>query len=339
MRRAILLLAALAASGASAQDFRTEETKSVTGFDLERLKPKTIAFADRGSDELTDPGGLIKFEDWARERPVQKQFLSLYPSYVEPMATKTSADGTTRLQKEKLHIYVAEARFILAKPPGNVDLARYATLSVLQGIDDAITHKQIALNEVALLAPDAETANGLHPDRPWCEIRPNVICIQSRYKFEGQLPIGVRLINKLREGVKKVQEHLEFQSEIRLLLPQETDQDGLAKLTGLSSPVTGVLEQNIFYVNQVMRFGKFLAITQQHPTDPTKTIATAFMVLAVKTDVLEMKKEYANFPVLRNLVPAQVLAGKSSFNTGKSLSAGLPEYTRNRIKAIAGLLE
>ena len=37
-------------------------------------------------------------------------------------------------------------------------------------------------------------------------------------------------------------------------------QEGLAKLTGLSSPVTGVLEQNIFYVNQVMRFGKFLAI-------------------------------------------------------------------------------
>ena len=103
--------------------------------------------------------------------------------------------------------------------------------------------------------------------------------------------------------------------------------------------MTGVLEQNIFYVNQVMRFGKFLAITQRHPTDPNKTIATAFMALAVKTDVLEMKKEYESYPVLRNLVPAQVLAGKSSFNTGKSLSAGLPEYTRNRIKAIAGLLE
>jgi hypothetical protein len=341
MRGAILLLAAFAfASSASAQDFRIEEAKSVTALDLDGLKPKTIAFTDYKTDQLADPGsGLIKFEDWARERPVQKQFLSLYPSYVEPMATKTTPDGTQRLTKEKLHMYVAEARFVLAKAPDKVDLARYATLAVLQGMDAAITHKQIAANDVMFLQPNVETANGLNPDRPWCEAKPNVTCVQSSYKFEGQLPIGVRLINKLRDGVKKVQEHLEFQSEIRLLSPQEIDQEGLAKLTGVNSPVIGVLEQNIFYVNQVMRFGKFLAITQQHPTDPSKTVATAFMALAVKTDVLETKKEYENFPVLRNLVPAQVLAGKSSFNTGKSLSAGLPEYTRNRIKAIAGLLE
>ena len=44
-------------------------------------------------------------------------------------------------------------------------------------------------------------------------------------------------------------------------------------------------------------------------------------------------------PVLRNLVPAQVLAGNSSFNTGNSISAGLPKYSRNRIQAIAALLE
>jgi hypothetical protein len=31
--------------------------------------------------------------------------------------------------------------------------------------------------------------------------------------------------------------------------------------------------------------------------------------------------------------------GNSSFNTGTSISAGLPDYSRNRIKAIAGLLE
>jgi hypothetical protein len=38
-------------------------------------------------------------------------------------------------------------------------------------------------------------------------------------------------------------------------------------------------------------------------------------------------------------VPAQVLAGKSSFNSGKSLSAGLPLYARNQVKAIAAILE
>jgi hypothetical protein len=39
------------------------------------------------------------------------------------------------------------------------------------------------------------------------------------------------------------------------------------------------------------------------------------------------------------MVPAQVLMGHSSFNTGNSISAGLPSYTRNRIKALAALLQ
>jgi hypothetical protein len=43
-------------------------------------------------------------------------------------------------------------------------------------------------------------------------------------------------------------------------------------------------------------------------------------------------------PILRNLVPAQVLVGNSSFNSGTSLSAGLPAYARNEIKAVAGML-
>jgi hypothetical protein len=67
-------------------------------------------------------------------------------------------------------------------------------------------------------------------------------------------------------------------------------------------------------------------------------VATVFVALAVETDVLEKKKEYEKVPVLRNLVPAQVLMGQSSFNTGNSISAGLPEYARNRIRAVAALL-
>jgi hypothetical protein len=44
-------------------------------------------------------------------------------------------------------------------------------------------------------------------------------------------------------------------------------------------------------------------------------------------------------PVLRNLVPAQVLSGRSSFNTGNSISAGLPVYARNQVKAMAAILD
>ena len=110
------------------------------------------------------------------------------------------------------------------------------------------------------------------------------------------------------------------------------------RLTGISTPVTGVLEQNIFHVNQIPRFGKFLALLQPHPSDPNRTIATAYVALAIKAKVLESKKEYEQVPILRNLVPAQVLMGNSSFNTGHSISAGLPVYARNQIKAVAAIL-
>ena len=40
-----------------------------------------------------------------------------------------------------------------------------------------------------------------------------------------------------------------------------------------------------------------------------------------------------------NVDPAQVLVGNSSFNTGSSISAGLPVYARNQIKAVATILE
>jgi hypothetical protein len=62
-------------------------------------------------------------------------------------------------------------------------------------------------------------------------------------------------------------------------------------------------------------------------------------VLGVDSELFEKKKEYANVPVLRNLIPAQVIAGNSTFNTGDSISSGLPNYARNHLKAIAALLD
>ena len=102
--------------------------------------------------------------------------------------------------------------------------------------------------------------------------------------------------------------------------------------------VAGVLEQNIFYVNQILKFGKLLAVFQANPADANKTVVTAYMVLAVPESVFDKKKDFEKVPVLRNLVPASVLMGQSSFNSGDSISAGLPKYARNEIRTIANLL-
>ena len=117
------------------------------------------------------------------------------------------------------------------------------------------------------------------------------------------------------------------------------DEAALQKLTGISTPVAGMLEQSMFHVNQVMRFGKLIAVFQPNPADAKSTITTVVIALAVGSSTLEQKKKYENVPVLRNLVPSQVLLGNSSFNTGNSISAGLPVYVRNRIQAIAAILD
>jgi hypothetical protein len=332
------LLAAVSGTAADAQDFKIEEVTSAAGLAVNQLKPKTILFMDRPSEELIDPdAGLIRFEDWAQARPLEKQFLTPFPSYVEP-TVETTVDGVRKRFKEKLHMYVGEARFALSRAPDSIDLASYVSLPFIERIDPAIKHKLITSAE-AVSAKDPRAVHNQHPLRRWCEARPVTICIRSRYQFEGKLPLGIQIANKLRDAPKKIADYLEFESELTLRPPAEVTEMGLAGLTGLDTPPVGALEQNIYYVNQVMQFGKLLAVFQQHPTDANRTIVTVFMSLAVESSTLDKKKQFAKVPVLRNLVPAAVLAGKSSFNSGNSISAGLPVYARNQIKAIAAILD
>jgi hypothetical protein len=331
----LVTLVASFATKVDAQEFRIEEANSVAGLAVDQLKPKAIAFIDWPSDELIDPdAGLIRFEDWTQARPVQKQFLSPYPSYLEP--NEITVDGVRK--RVKVHMYVGQARFALVRSPDALNLAGFVTLPFVERIDAAIKHRLITSAD-AIPPKDPRTVHNQHPLRRWCETRKVAICIHSRYQLEGKLPVGIQIANKLRESHKKIADYLEFESELTVRSPAEVTEAGLAALTGLDTPSIGALEQSIFYVNQVMQFGKLLAVFQRHPTDADQTIVTVFMALAIESAILEKKKEYANVPVLRNLVPAQVLAGKSSFNSGKSISAGLPVYARNQIKAIAALLE
>ena len=330
-------LATVALVGAAwAAPFKIVEVASVATLPLSTLAPQTIAFSDHKNDNLTDRNsGLLKFDDWAQTRLVQKRFLGLFPTFDEPTIPPATPGGKPR--KRHLHVYVAEARFALARPPQAIDLAHYATLDFLQRIDPAIKHKAISADDVV---PNKVPQSANHnAGRRWCDGTPAPLCIDSVYKLEGKLPLGVQLVNKLKEHGKKYADTIEFQSELRVVPPAEIDDAGYRKLTGVDSAVAAALEQNIVYVNEVMQFGKFLAVFQPRPDDPGQTVVTAFMVLGVDSDLFEKKKEYADMPVLRNLVPAQLISGNSTFNTGDSISSGLPNYARNRLKAIAEIIE
>jgi hypothetical protein len=339
MRVISLLSGSVAAASiiavAWAQPFKVNEVASVAALPLGQLAPQTIAFSDHKSDNIADKmSGLMRFEDWAQTRMVQKQFLALFPSFDEPVI---NAGTGNKPRKRRFHVYVAEARFALKKPATSIDLSRYATLAFLQQIDPAIKHKAITADDVV---PNKNPQNPNHnPARNWCEGEGQPVCIQSTYKFEGKLPLGIALVNKLKEHGKKYSDTLEFQSELRVVPKAEVDDAGYRKLTGIDAPIAAALEQNIVQVNQVMQFGKLLAVFQPRPDDASQTVVTAFVVLGVDSELFEKKKEYGNVPVLRNLIPAQVISGNSTFNSGNSISAGLPVYARNRIKAIAEILD
>lgn len=333
---AVIALLPVVAPKAMAEEFRLEEMATLANLPLDKLKPDTIFFSDYRNDKITDPkSGLARFLDWAKARPLQKQLLSLYPAYDEPTITATIG-GVTKTVKRRLHVYVAEARFEIARAPSAIDLTRYVNLPFLERMDPAIKHQLISADDVT---PNKDLRLGnRNPNRRWCEGTTTIICIKSRYQFEGKLPTAISLLNKLRETGKQIADFIEFESELRIIPAAAIDQSGLAQLTGIDAPVTAALEQNIVHVNQVMQFGKFLAVLQPAPSDPSHTLVTAFVALAVDSDLFEKRKEFESVPVLRNMVPAQIVAGNSSFNTGTSISAGLPNYARNRIKAMAAML-
>jgi hypothetical protein len=337
MRHVTAFVFVLAASAAGAQEFQIVKVASVTGATVDSLKPKTIVFNDHRVDETSDKGAFIRFDEWSRTKPLQRQFLSLFPKFSEGMIHRV-LDGAKKEVKDELQMYVTEARFKLSRPAASIDLTRFTTLPFIESIDPAIKHQVIKPADVSVLK-DEKSANNKNPDRPWCEGAGVSLCTRSTYKLEGKLPIGIALANKLRDSDKKVSDTVEFESELRILKASDLDEAALQKLTGISTPVAGVLEQNMFYINQVMRFGKLIAVVQPNPADAGSSVATVMIALAVSSHTLDTKKKYQDVPVLRNMVPSQVLLGQSSFNTGNSLSAGLPVYVRNRIKAIAGMLD
>jgi hypothetical protein len=334
MRRltaALLAAVALSACPATAaDDFKLEQVPSLASVSVNALKPRTIVFAEQRSDNPTDAANeLIAFDDWARKLPLQRRFLSVFPVSGEPVLKEGAG--------LKLSMYVTEARFRMSKPAQAFNLSRYANMAFVEKLDPAIKHQTLAAADVV---PTKEPAAGhVRPaGRNWCEDA--AVCLQSRYKFEGRIPTGILLVNKLRDETKKpIPDFIEFQSEIRLRPPSDPQFAELTALTGIDTPVAGAFEQSIFWVNQVIHSGKILAVIQPHPADRNASIATVYLALAIRSDVLSKQRDFLNAPILRNLVPAQLLMGRSSFNSGDSISAGLPQFARGRIKAIAAMIE
>src|SRR5260370_21354518 len=168
-----------------AQEFRLEEVASLADLPIRQLKPKTIAFADRPAENLVDPGtGFMRYEDWAKARPLEQQFLGLYPGYREPN-TDIIVDGAKKRFKEKLHMYVAAARFMLSRQPGSLDLARLITLPFVEQIDPPIKHRLIGSGDVTS-TQEPKVIFNQNPNRRRCGRMPTGICLASHPQLAGR---------------------------------------------------------------------------------------------------------------------------------------------------------
>ncbi len=158
---------------------------------------------------------------------------------------------------------------------------------------------------------EARVIHNQHPQRKWCEGRDggdlHPLDLQARRPAAGRHPARQQARGRAR-GAFPTRSNSTASSPC-CRRPRSTEL-GLAKLTQLDTPPAGALEQSIFYINQVMQFGKLLAVFQAHPSDPGKTVVSVFTALAIESNVLGKQKQFANVPVLRNLVPAQVLVGQ-----------------------------
>lgn len=101
----------------------------------------------------------------------------------------------------------------------------------------------------------------------------------------------------------------------------------LSDVTHIKTPVRGVIEQSTFYFNQVFKYSKMIAVIQEHPTDSSKSIMTSIVAMGVRKHSLDK-------PTLKDH-----LRGRGLLTTSTGLSAGIPWYSQNMTKRIAGILE
>src|SRR6185295_17937457 len=162
-----LLAFATTIAFAAAQDYQIVKVASVAGAAIDGLKAKTIFFTDHRTDETSDKGAFIRFDEWSKSRPVEYKFLNIFPGFKEGMVHKI-IDGSKKEVKDELQMYVTEARFMLSRPADTVDLKSFASLPFIQSIDPTIKHVAIKPDEVSTLK-DEKGTNNMNPERKWCE--------------------------------------------------------------------------------------------------------------------------------------------------------------------------
>lgn len=221
----------------------------------------------------------ITLQQWLSTRPAEANALALYPGFKEPERDKES-NGTITRVKEEQTIFVSRSTFVVEKPMSAINLQNIATLDAIKKIDVSFEHQQISPNQLFKKRSDGKPHNQLD-SRPWCASA-GTICLQSKWGMPvWMIPLFKGAMLALgKDGKDTFQE---TQSEVSVIAAPD-----LAKYSALIGSVpAGGIEQNIFYVNQIMRWGKNVVLLQ--PGANNSTNVTVFSVIAVASEYWKKK--------------------------------------------------
>lgn len=256
-------------------------TTILLGMAAMAIEPTTV---DHNQAPQWTPGVLnysyrqpLPFKQWKSEALAEAAALMLYPSYKEPMRDKEKDGMVTRVEEEQT-VFVARSTFIVDQPVTTINVQNIVTLETLKKIDASFEHTQISQNQL-FKNKDGKPHNA---GRDWCSNAAS-LCVQSKWKYPVYLGKPFKLVMSLlgKEGKDEFQQ---TQSEILPVAPAE-----LAKFSSLigTKPVA-VVEQSIFYVNQVMRWGKNVIIFHAGPNNQTHV--TVYSTVAIASEYYNMRK-------------------------------------------------
>jgi hypothetical protein len=307
---------------------------------------------------------LMPFDQWSKNE-VQKEYLSLFDGYVEPtyndrkenkqekllmfvgkakavinrpaasldLKKMVSLNYAASLDPEIKHRAVNTAQLM----PNVLDKSKAANFDWCNTpvmMENPQTHqKERDHGKDSISRPWRETDLTVlnPPNRPWCDRADRSICLESCYLFNSLWSMGVKGYNKL--FVKKDDElkdyGVAFQSELRYFVSEAElgKKIPLSELTGSKGKVTGVIEQNMFYFNQIIQYGKVIAVFQELPGN--KTLVTSFIAVGVRQRSIK-----------KNVILKETIMGRNpALNSATGLTAGLPIFTQNLAKQIAAGLD
>lgn len=303
---------------------------------------------------------LVPFALWSQSA-LAKEFLVSYPGYKERVVT-LKLNGKQTI--ETLDMFVGKAKTVINRPASSIDLKKMLNVQFAASLDPEIKHRQIAPGQVMPVVAgrdvsqkfdwcnspvikadgtrdfskdaffryrsDGDLSQLQRPGSMWCENTDRSICLESCYPFTH--PIWTNLVkayNKIARADDLKDIGISFESELRYFVSEAEMGKKLPikELTKYDGKVTGAIEQSMFYFNQVMDYGKILAIFQEMPGN--RTLVTSFIVIGVRHRTLSKN----------SLVKLTIMGSNPVGNTKTGITAGLPVFTRNLARQISAGLD